>query len=108
VCYRHPLCLQRLRERGRSTSATSTTSAAACPSAWFADPDGNNLVLQQLDWRTGDNLQPPQGGFPRGGSGGPAQRGARVGSVAALHGLAIVSLRKSLRRRVTVPNGAAG
>ena len=22
--------------------------------AWFADPDGNTMVLQQMDWRTGD------------------------------------------------------
>lgn len=22
--------------------------------AWFADPDGNTLTLQQMDWRTGD------------------------------------------------------
>lgn len=24
--------------------------------AYFADPDGNTMVLQQMDWRTGDNF----------------------------------------------------
>lgn len=24
--------------------------------AWFTDPDGNSLVLQQMDWRTGDSF----------------------------------------------------
>jgi predicted enzyme related to lactoylglutathione lyase len=23
--------------------------------AWFTDPDGNSLVLQEMGWRTGDN-----------------------------------------------------
>ena len=23
--------------------------------AWFADPDGNTMVLQEMGWRTGDN-----------------------------------------------------
>lgn len=24
--------------------------------AWFADPDGNSMVLQEMAWRTGDNF----------------------------------------------------
>jgi catechol 2,3-dioxygenase-like lactoylglutathione lyase family enzyme len=24
--------------------------------AWFADPDGNSLTLQEMAWRTGDNF----------------------------------------------------
>ncbi|MGS0685339.1 VOC family protein [Nakamurella sp. GG22] len=24
--------------------------------AWFADPDGNSLVLQEMGWRTGENF----------------------------------------------------
>ncbi|MGS0685341.1 VOC family protein [Nakamurella sp. GG22] len=24
--------------------------------AWFADPDGNSLVLQEMGWRTGDSF----------------------------------------------------
>lgn len=24
--------------------------------AWFADPDGNSLVLQEMAWRTGENF----------------------------------------------------
>jgi predicted enzyme related to lactoylglutathione lyase len=24
--------------------------------AWFADPDGNTLTLQEMPWRTGDNF----------------------------------------------------
>ena len=24
--------------------------------AWFADPDGNSMVLQEMGWRTGDNF----------------------------------------------------
>jgi len=24
--------------------------------AWFADPDGNSMVLQEMGWRTGENF----------------------------------------------------
>ncbi len=39
---------------GRGVDVGELVAAGGVTYAWIPDPDGNTLVLQQMDWRTGD------------------------------------------------------
>lgn len=43
-----------LIERGVDVSEVDDSSGGGVKYAWFTDPDGNTLVLQEMSWRTGD------------------------------------------------------
>lgn len=45
---------QDLLSRGVDVSAVEAVGDGSVKYAWFTDPDGNTLTLQEMAWRTGD------------------------------------------------------
>ena len=43
-----------LVDRGVEVAEIDDSAGGGVRYAWFSDPDGNSLVLQEMSWRTGD------------------------------------------------------